>query len=131
MFSTVSKKAVIALLGLSAAASLGLAGAANAGALGGKERAGAEQSEAQEDAKEGQMLASARVSLADAARLAEQRTGLKASEAELDDEAASAAWEISVGAGAQEKIVMVDAASGQITSVAADDGESEDGADRD
>lgn len=119
----VPKKAIAAVIGLTIATSLGLAGAARAGAFGGQERAESEQGEAQDEAKEAQMLSAARVSLADAARTAEQHTSLKASDAELDDEAAAPTWKISVGSGAQEKTVAVDAVSGQVKSVAADSGE--------
>lgn len=131
MKSPFSKKFIAVIGGLAALGSLGIAGAAQAGAFGGKEAAETEQSEAQESAREAQMLSGARISLADAARAAEQQTGLKASEAGLDDEAATATWEVSVGSGAQEKTVLVDAQSGQVKSVAADDGDEEGGADSD
>ena len=131
MKSPFSKKTFAVIGSLAVLASLGAAGAAQAGAFGGKEVGEAEQNEAQEGAREEQMLSSARISLADAARSAEQHTGLKAAEADLDDEASAPAWEISVGSGAQEKTVLVDAQSGQVKSVAADDGENEGGADSD
>jgi uncharacterized membrane protein YkoI len=67
------------------------------------------------------------VSAGDAARVAEQHTGLKASEVEIDDEAATPAWEVNVGSGPNERTVMVDAMSGQVKSVAADDGEAGEG----
>ena len=125
------KSIAAAILTVSAVGALAVAGVAQAGAVGGREGETG-QSEAQESAKEAQFLASARVSLADAARVAEQHTGLKAAEAELDDEAAAPAWEVSVGSGAQEKTVIVDAMNGQVKSVAADDGEeAEGGADAD
>lgn len=127
----VSKKFMAVIGGLAALGSIGIAGAAQAGAFGDKEGADTEQSEAQEGAREAQLLSSARITLADAARTAEQHTGLKASEAGLDDEATAATWEVSVGSGTQEKTVLVDAQSGQVKSVAADDGESEGGADSD
>lgn len=125
------KNIAAAMLTVSAVGALAVAGVAQAGAVGGRQGE-TEQSEAQESAKEAQFLASARVSLADAARVAEQHTGLKAAEVELDDEAAAPAWEVSVGSGAQEKTVIVDAMNGQVKSVAADDGEeAEGGADAD
>lgn len=82
-----------------------------------------ENDESADDARETQMLAQARVSAGDAARTAEQHTGLKAAEVEMDDEGSAPAWEVSVGSGANERIVLVDALSGQVKSVAADDGE--------
>lgn len=125
------KNIAAAMLTVSAVGALAVAGVAQAGAVSGRQGE-TEQSEAQESAKEAQFLASARVSLADAARVAEQHTGLKAAEVELDDEAAAPAWEVSVGSGAQEKTVIVDAMNGQVKSVAADDGEeAEGGADAD
>lgn len=109
--------AVVAVAGVAAA---GIAQADNAGTrAGGKE----EQSEVQEGAREAAMLAQARVSLGDAARVAEQQTGLRASEGALDDESATPAWEISVGTDAAEKTVIVDASTGKVRSVVADDGE--------
>lgn len=80
-----------------------------------------------DDAREAQMLAQARVSAGDAASAAEQHTGLKAGEVEIDDEAATPMWEVSVGSGANERNVMVDAMSGQVKSVAADDSEAGEG----
>ncbi|MGE3692673.1 MAG: PepSY domain-containing protein [Novosphingobium sp.] len=127
----VSKKIMAVMGGLAALGSLGIAGAAQAGVFGDKESVNTERSETQEGAHEAQLLSSARIPLADAVRTAEQHTGLKASEAGLDDEVAVATWEVSVGSGAQEKTVLVDAQSGHVKSVAADDGESESGADSD
>ncbi len=112
-------------LGLAALGGVGAAAIANAGGVAAARTA--ITGETDEDAREAQALTGARVSLADAARLAEQRTGLRAAEAELDDESATPAWEISLGAGAAEKTVVVDAANGQVRSIAADDGEAEEG----
>lgn len=112
--------AILAVIAVAGVAAAGVAQADNAGTRGGKTE---EQGEAQENAKETAMLAQARVSLGDAARVAEQQTGLKASEGSLDDESATPAWEISVGADAAEKAVIVDASTGKVRSVAADDGE--------
>lgn len=118
------------------AAALGLAGAVGLGAVayageahgqhGGAARG--ESNEQAQEAREAQMLAQARVSAADAARAAEQQTGLKASEVELDDEAATPAWEVSLGSGANERVAIVDAITGQVRSVSADDGEAGEGA---
>ena len=109
-------------LGVAALGGISAAAIANAGV---SPAYAAVVGEASEDAREGAALASARVSLTDAVRIAEQRTGLKAAEAELDDESTTPAWEISLGSGVAEKTVMVDAANGQIRSIAADDGEAE------
>lgn len=115
------------------AAAVGLAGIAGMGATAfagetqgqrGQSAGNAEEGdERAEEAREAQMLAQARVSAGDAARTAEQHTGMKAAEVEMDDEGATPAWEVSVGSGAGERTVLVDALTGQVKSVAADDGE--------
>lgn len=88
--------------------------------------------DAAEEAREVRMLADARVTAGDAATAAEQHTGMKAAEVELDDEAATPVWEVSVSRAGNEQTVMVDGLSGKVTSVSADDGESaEGGADAD
>lgn len=112
-----------AALGMAALAGVGAAAIANAG--GASAARPATGGETDDDGREIAALASARVSLADAVLIAEQRTGLRAAEAELDDESAMPAWEISLGAGAAEKTVVVDAVDGQVRSIAADDGEAE------
>lgn len=115
------------------AAAIGLAGVAGMGATafagetqgqrGQTAGNGEEGDERAEEARETQMLAQARVSAGDAARTAEQHTGMKAAEVEIDDEGTAPAWEVSVGSGADERTVLVDALSGQVKSVSADDGE--------
>lgn len=112
--------AMLAVAAIAGVAVAGVAQADNAGTRGGGTE---EKGEAQEGAKEAAMLSQVRVSLVDATRVAEQQTGLKASEGELDDESATPAWEISLGAGAAEKTVIVDASTGKVRSVAADDGD--------
>lgn len=120
-----------------AAAAIGVTGIAGMGAaafagetpsprgqMAGKMEMADEQAD---DAREAQMLAQARVSAGDAARAAEQHTGLKAGEVEIDDEAATPMWEVSVGSGANERNVMVDAMSGQVKSVAVDNSEAGEG----
>lgn len=88
--------------------------------------------EVAEETREVRMLADARVTAGAAATAAEQRTGMKAAEVELDDEAATPVWEVSVSGGGREQTVMVDGLSGKVTSVSADDGEgAEGGADAD
>lgn len=119
----------VTALSLTALGGVAAAGIANAGGI--TAARAAVTGEADEDAREAAALTGARVSLADAVRLAEQRTGLKAAEAELDDESATPAWEISLGAGTAEKTVVVDAANGQVRSIAADDGEAEEAGDAD
>lgn len=99
----------------------------------GMSMAGDEDSDdAAEEAREVRMLADAKVTAGAAAIAAEQHTGLKAAEVELDDEAASPVWEVSVSGAGREQTVMVDGLSGKVRSVSADDGEgTEGGADAD
>lgn len=88
-----------------------------------------EQAEAQErddDQKEAQVLAGARISLAQAVQAAEARTGMKASEAGIDDENSQPYFEISVGQGPQEQTVLIDTQTGQVAKIAADTEEGED-----
>lgn len=125
------------------AAALGVAGIAGIGAAAvasdthdreaGMTMTGDEDNDdASEEAREVRMLVDARVSAGAAATAAEQRTGMKAAEVELDDEAATPVWEVSVSGGGREQTVMVDGLSGKVTSVSADDGEgAEGGADAD
>lgn len=114
-----------AVLGVAAIGGLGVAGMANAESLG-LASAEHERSEQQEDAAEARMLANARITAADAAQIAADRTGLAVAEVELDDEASAPTWEVSVGSGANEQEVKIDAISGSVLSVQADDAD-EDG----
>lgn len=122
------KRKTIAL----AAVALGAAGIGGAGlAYGGSAERG-ERSEAQEqndDQREAQILAGARISLAQAVQAAEARTGMKASEAGIDDESGRAYFEVSVGQGQEERTVLVDTQTGQIAKIAAEaeEGEDDDG----
>lgn len=118
---TARNKLVAAVLGIAALGGLDAASIANAESLGMK-GAETERSEAQEDAAEARVLASATVTASDAARIAAEHTGLKVAEVELDDEAATPAWEVSVGSGAGEQDVKIDGTSGKVLSVQADDG---------
>lgn len=124
------------------AAALGVVGIATIGAAAvasdttdrhaGMSMAGDEDDDAAEDAREVRMLANAKVTAGGAATVAEQHTGMKAAEVELDDEAATPVWEVSVSGAGREQTVMVDGVSGKVKSVSADDGEgAEGGADAD
>lgn len=123
---TTKNKLIAAVLSVAALGGLGAAGIANAESLGMKS-ADNEQSEAQEDAAETRMLANATITASDAARIAAEHTGLKVAEVELDDEATTPAWEVSVGSGADEQEVKIDGTSGKVLSVQADDEGDEDG----
>ena len=125
-----SRKLGLVAAALVAVAGVGAAGLASAGGVSAT-RVAPEENEAAEESSEAAMLLAVRIPLADAVRTAEQRTGMRAAEAELSDEAKTPAWEISVGSGAQEQTVMVDATSGQVSSVAADDGDAKEGNDAD
>lgn len=122
------KRKTIAL----AALALGAAGIGGAGlAYGGAAERG-EKSEAQErddDQREANVLAGARISLAQAVQAAEARTGMKASEAGIDEESGQPYFEVSVGQGQREQIVLVDTQTGQVAKIAADaeEGEDDDG----
>ncbi|WP_240704792.1 PepSY domain-containing protein [Croceicoccus sediminis] len=123
---TTKNKLIAAVLSVAALGGLGAAGIANAESLGMK-GGGNDQSEAQEDAAEARMLSSATITASDAARIAAEHTGLKVAEVELDDEAATPAWEVSVGSGADEREVKIDGKTGKVLSVQADDEDDEDG----
>lgn len=122
------KRKTIALAAVAlGAAAIGVAGLAYGGT---GERS--EKSEAQEqndDQQEAQLLTGARISLAQAVQAAEARTGMKASEAGIDDETGQPYFEVSVGQGQQERTVLVDTQTGQVAKIAADaeEGEDDDG----
>lgn len=84
-----------------------------------------EAHEGNEDAREAQILAGARISLAQAVQVAESHTGMKAAEAEIDDEGGQAYFEVSIGQGDQEKSVLVDTQTGKVAKVVADSDEKE------
>ena len=116
------KKITIAALALGLAAVGGTGVAfASADQVGGK----AEARESNDDAREAQVLAGARISLAQAVQVAESQTGMKAAEAEIDDEGGQAYFEVSVGQGNQEKSVLVDTQTGKVAKVVADADENE------
>lgn len=122
------KRKILALAAMAlGAAGIGGASLAYAGsvATGEKSEAG-EQDNEQQEAK---VLAGARISLAQAVQSAETRTGMKASEAGIDDESGKPYFEVSVGQGQQERTVFVDTQTGQVASIAADaeEGEDDDG----
>lgn len=106
-----------------AAIALGIAGIGGTGAaLAGADQGGgkSEAREGNEEAREAQLLAGARISLAQAVQAAELQTGMKAAEAEIDDEGGGAYFEVSVGQGDQEKSVLVDTQTGKVAKVAVD-----------
>ena len=112
-----SKKTLLIAFGIAA---LGAGGAGAAyGALAEPDEA-AETRDDRAEQNEARVLASARISLAQAVQTAETRTGLKASEAGIDDEGGGPYFEVSVGHGAQEQTVLVDTQSGQVAGVRAD-----------
>ena len=116
------QKITIAVLALGLAA-VGGTGMAFAGADQDGDKAEAQESK--DDAREAQILAGARISLAQAVQAAEAQTGMKAAEAEIDDEGGQAYFEVSVGQGSQEKSVLVDTQTGKVAKVVADADENE------
>lgn len=90
---------------------------------------GPEANEAGQEQREAQILAGARISLATAVQAAEARTGMKASEAGIDDEGGQPMFEVSFGQGGQERTALVDTQSGRVVKVVADAEEGEGGED--
>jgi uncharacterized membrane protein YkoI len=88
-----------------------------------------ERQERNDDRREASVLANARISLAQAVQAAEARTGMKASEAGIDDESDRPYFEVSVGQGRQEQTVLVDTQTGQVAQVAADADEADEDSD--
>lgn len=86
---------------------------------------GPEGTEASDEQREAQILAGARASLASAVQVAETRTGLKASEAGINDEGGQPMFEVSLGYGGQERTALIDTQTGQIVKIVAEtkDGE--------
>lgn len=74
-----------------------------------------------DDAKEIQLFSQAKISLIDAIRAAEQKTGGKAMEAEVDDEAKTIQFEIEVVKEGAIHKVIVDGKTGLVLQVALDD----------
>lgn len=120
---------IVAIAGMGAAAAASDTHQRKAGmAMAGDEDSG----DAAGEAREARLLADARVTAGGAATTAERHTGMKASEVELSDEAATPVWEVSVSRARTEQTVMVDGISGKVIAVSADDGEgAEGGADTD
>lgn len=117
----------IALAAVGLGAGIGGAGLAYAGSAGAGEKP--EASEQGDEQQEAQLLAGARISLAQAVQAAEARTGMKAHEAGIDEEGGQPYFEVSVGQGQQKQDVLVDTRTGQVAKVVADseEGEDEDG----
>lgn len=116
------QKITIAMLALGLTAISGTGVAIASADQGGGE---AEAQGSKEDAREAQILAGARISLAQAVQAAEAQTGMKAAEAEADDEGGQAYFEVSVGQGSEEKSVLVDTQTGKVAKVVADADENE------
>lgn len=73
-----------------------------------------------DDAKELPLFSQAKISLSEAIKAAEQKTGGKALEAELDDEAKSVRFEVEIVKDSKIHKVMVDGKTGQVLTVALD-----------
>jgi uncharacterized membrane protein YkoI len=78
------------------------------------------------DAKELQLFSQAKISLTEAIKAAEQKTGGKAMEAEIDDESGAVQFEIEVAKDDKIHKVMVDGKTGNVLKVSLDD-ESDEG----
>ena len=74
-----------------------------------------------EEAKELQLFSQAKISLHDAIKAAEQKTGGKAMEAELNDESDTVQFEIEVLKDGKIHEVMVDGKTGHVLKVSLDD----------
>ena len=80
----------------------------------------------EKDAKELQLFSQAKISLTEAIKAAEQKTGGKAMEAEIDDESGAVQFEIEVAKDDKIHKVMVDGKTGNVLKVSLDD-ESDEG----
>jgi len=80
----------------------------------------------EKDAKELQLFSQAKISLTEAIKAAEQKTGGKAMEAEIDDESGAVQFEIEVTKDDKIHKVMVDGKTGNVLKVSLDD-ESDEG----
>jgi uncharacterized membrane protein YkoI len=100
-----------------------MAGVATAGGLAYAQQSAPKQNDAIVD------LAKARISLAQAIAIAEQKTGGKASHAELENEKGALVYDVEVTDGTKTTDVKVDAADGRVVSAQPDtaDDESENG----
>lgn len=73
------------------------------------------------EAKELQLFSQASISLQDAIKAAEQKTGGKAMEAEINDESATAQFEIEILKDGKIHEVMVDGKTGKVLKVSLED----------
>jgi len=78
-----------------------------------------------DEAKELQLFSQAKISLIEAIKAAEQKTGGKALEAELDEEAKSVQFEVEVVKDGKVHEVKIDGKTGQVLKVALEDESSE------
>ncbi|WP_394752753.1 PepSY domain-containing protein [Crenothrix sp.] len=82
----------------------------------------AQATEAKENkAKELALFSQAKISLTDAIKAAEQKTGGKAVEADIDDESSSVQFEIGILKDSKLHEVMVDGKTGDVVKVSQDD----------
>jgi uncharacterized membrane protein YkoI len=77
------------------------------------------------EAKELKLFNHAAISLMDAIKAAEHKTGGKAMEAEIDDEAKTVQYEVEIVKGGKIHKVIVDGKTGQVLIVKQDDEENE------
>jgi uncharacterized membrane protein YkoI len=90
----------------------------------------AQASESKEkEAKELQLFSQAKISLTDAIKAAEHKTGGKAMEAEVDDESSAIQFEVEVLKGGKVHEVKVDGITGKVLKVSLED-ESKEGAEK-
>ena len=75
----------------------------------------------EKEAKELQLFSQAKISLTEAIKVAEQKTGGKAMEAEVDDESNTVQFEIEVLKDGKIYEVMVDGKTGKVVKVSLDD----------
>lgn len=77
------------------------------------------------EANELKLFNESTISLQDAIKAAEHKTGGKAMEAEIDDEAKTVQYEVEIVKGSTVQDVMVDGKTGQVLAVKEDDEENE------
>ena len=75
----------------------------------------------EKEAKELQLFSQAKISLTEAIKAAEQKTGGKAMEAEVDDESNTVQFEIEILKDGKIHEVMVDGKTGKVLKVSLDD----------
>jgi uncharacterized membrane protein YkoI len=83
----------------------------------------------EKEAKELQLFSQAKISLSDAIKAAEHKTGGKAMEAELDDESSTIQFEIEILKDGKVHEVMVDGKTGKVLKVSLED-ESKEGVEK-